>query len=94
MSDSLARKERSQRASIARGYGVAKYGTAHLTKAAQHAANVTRFERQVDPDGELPAQERAKRADHARKAYMRALSLKAVAARRAKAAATQDGAAA
>jgi len=79
---------------IAAAYAAhAKYGTAHMTQAAHTAANVTRFERQVDPDGELPAQERAKRADHARKAHMRALSLKAVAARRAKAAA-QGGAAA
>lgn len=63
----------------------AKYGTEHMTAAARHAANVTRFEQQVDPDGVLDSVERAKRAEHARKAHMTSLSLKAVKARRLKA---------
>jgi hypothetical protein len=29
-----------------------------------------RFERQVDPDGKLPPEERARRAEHALRAYM------------------------
>lgn len=40
-----------------------------------------RFERQVDPDGELTAEERAKRAEWARKAHMQRLALKSAAAR-------------
>jgi hypothetical protein len=44
-----------------------------------------RFEREVDPNGELTPQERAKRAEHAehaRKAYFTRLSLKSAQARR------------
>jgi hypothetical protein len=50
------------------------------------AGFMDRFERQVDPDGTLPPSERAIRAEHARKAYMTQLSLKAAKARKAKAA--------
>jgi hypothetical protein len=46
------------------------------TKAAT-AAFLARFERQVDPDGSLPPEERARRAAHARKSYMVRLALKA-----------------
>lgn len=52
------------------------------TKAAT-AASQGRFERQVDPDGVLPPDERLRRADHARRAYMASLSLKASRARSA-----------
>lgn len=41
-----------------------------------------RFEREVDPDGMLTPQERAKRAEWARKAHMQRLALKSAAARR------------
>lgn len=41
-----------------------------------------RFERQVDPDGRMTPQDRAKAAENARKAYYLALSLKGVEARR------------
>lgn len=44
-------------------------------------AYLARFERQVDPDGTLPPDERARRAEHARKSYMTALALKASRAR-------------
>jgi hypothetical protein len=47
---------------------------------------MARFERQVDPDGELSLQERARRAEHARKAYFTALALKSAEVRRRKAA--------
>jgi hypothetical protein len=46
---------------------------------------LARFEREVDPDGVLPEGERARLAEHARKAYMQKLAL-ASAARRRKAA--------
>ena len=45
-------------------------------------AFLDRFERQVDPEGELPPDERARRADHARKAYFAGLALKSARARR------------
>jgi hypothetical protein len=44
-------------------------------------AAIDRFEREVDPDGVLTPQERAKRAEWARKAHMQRLSLKSAAAR-------------
>jgi hypothetical protein len=42
-----------------------------------------RFEREVDPDGELPIEERQRRAEHARKAYFLRLALASAKARRA-----------
>ncbi len=41
-----------------------------------------RFEREVDPDGTLPPEERARRAEHARKAYFTRLALASAKARR------------
>jgi hypothetical protein len=40
-----------------------------------------RFDRQVDPDGTLPPEERARRAAHARRAYFQGLALKSARAR-------------
>lgn len=45
-------------------------------------AAMARFENQVDPDGVLSAEERAKRAANARTAYFTRLALKSHAARR------------
>jgi hypothetical protein len=50
------------------------------TEPARRAA-LARFERQVDPDGRLTAEERARRAAHARKAYFASLALKSAQAR-------------
>ena len=55
--------------------------------AAATKASLGRFERQVDPDGTLPPEERAKRAESAKKAYMAKIQLAAAKARRQKAAA-------
>lgn len=38
---------------------------------------MSRFEREVDPEGKLPPEERAKRAAAARSAYFSALALRA-----------------
>ena len=43
---------------------------------------VQRFEREVDPDGKLPPDERRRRAEHAKRAYMLRLAKRAVAARK------------
>ncbi len=43
-----------------------------------------RFEREVDPDGVLDPAERARRAEHARKAYFARLALKSAQVRRAR----------
>ena len=50
------------------------------TWPARKAAS-DRCEREVDPEGVLPSQERAKRAEWARKAHMQRLALKSAAAR-------------
>jgi len=52
------------------------------------AAFIDRFEREVDPDGVLPPQERARRAESAKKAYFARLALRSAAARRARRAKT------
>lgn len=51
------------------------------TKPGRDAA-LARFEREVDPDGVLPEDERRQRAEHASKAHMQKLALKSVKARR------------
>lgn len=43
---------------------------------------MARFEKQVDPDGTLPEQERRRRAEAAKKAYSNALALNSAKARR------------
>lgn len=53
--------------------------------AKARAAFLDRFEREVDPRGELPIAERARRAEHARKAYFTELALKSSRSRAAKA---------
>jgi hypothetical protein len=50
-------------------------------------AFMARFEEEVDPDRVLPEAERARRAEHALKAYMAGLALRSAKARRRKAAA-------
>lgn len=50
--------------------------------APARKAFLDRFEREVDPSGELPSAERARRADHARTAYFTSLALKSARARR------------
>ncbi len=47
-----------------------------------------RFQREVDPEGNLPPAERARRAQHLRKAYFARLALASVRARREAAAGT------
>lgn len=55
-------------------------------------AAMERFERQVDPDGKLPPEERARRAESARKAYFAKLALRSAQVRRANAAGRKGGA--
>jgi hypothetical protein len=53
---------------------------AHTAPARR--AFLDRFEREVDPDRVLKPEERARRAEHARKAYFLKLALASAAARR------------
>ena len=59
--------------------------TANARKAA-----LDRFEREVDPEGVLLPQERAKRAEHLRKAYFARLALKSAQVRRRRASLPQE----
>lgn len=50
--------------------------------AAARQSFLDRFEREVDPEGELPADERIRRAAHARRAYFATLAAKSASVRR------------
>jgi hypothetical protein len=62
----------------------AMYDSRELTKAAR-AAFESKFERDVDPEGVLPPEERLRRAEMARKAHFTRLALESAQARRRKA---------
>jgi hypothetical protein len=53
-----------------------------VTSAPGRAAFLARFEREVDPEGALPSEERQRRAIAARKAYFAELALRSAQARR------------
>jgi len=79
---SLTPAERALRARIA-----AHTLHARITDPSAHTAParrvfLSRFEREVDPDGLLPEDERHRRADHARKAYFARLAFASAKARR------------
>jgi hypothetical protein len=63
-----------------------KYGGREITQQARDASpgSDSYWDRQVDPDGVLDPQERARRAGHAKKAYFARLALKSAMARRKK----------
>jgi len=52
----------------------AKHGGEKMTAKARESF-LARFEREVDPDGTLPAAERTRRAEHAKSAYFSRLAL-------------------
>jgi len=55
---------------------------ARETTAKARAASWGRFEKQVDPDGTLPEDERRRRAEHARKAFFVGMAFRSAQARR------------
>lgn len=77
----LTPAERSMRARLGAHALHAKHGLEQTT-AAGRAAFLSRFEKEVDPDGILPIAERQRRAEHAKKAYFTKLALKSAQARR------------
>ena len=81
--DSLSPEQRSLRARIA-AHTVHARGRTNTSPA--RAKFLSRFELQVDPEGTLPPEVRAVRAEHARRAYMSGLALKSSRARSRKAA--------
>jgi hypothetical protein len=80
MSDSV----QSLAASIAAHESWAKTTDRAARTANARRAMLDKFEQQVDPDGTLQPAERARRAEHARKAHFKRLALKSVQARRRK----------
>lgn len=52
------------------------------TRPAREAF-LKRFENEVDPEGKLPADERRRRAEHAKRAYMLRLRMRAMSAKEA-----------
>ena len=58
------------------------YDRTARTRPAREAF-LKRFEREVDPDNQLPLDERHRRAEHAKRAYMLRLAKRAVAIRKA-----------
>lgn len=80
-------EDRSLRARLAAHSLHARVADPQAHTAPARAAFLDRFSRQVDPDGLLPAADRARRAEHARKAYFLSLARKSAEARRKRAAA-------
>ncbi len=66
----------------------AKYDARETSQKARDTF-MSRFEREVDPEGVLPEAERQRRAESAKKAYFTGLALKSVKSRRKKAAAKE-----
>ena len=62
----------------------ARHDSRRLTENAR-SAFLQSFEKEVDPEGILPLEERQRRAEHARKAHMARLALKSARARRGEA---------
>ena len=77
----LTPEQRSLRARLAAQSRWAKTDPVAATTPARDAF-MARFEADVDPNRELPAEERARRAESARKAYFTRLALKSSIARR------------
>lgn len=80
-SKKLTPEQRSMRARIA---AHALHAQGKTNVKAAHASLQARFEREVDPDGRLSPEERAKRAEHARKLYYTQLAYKSARARAAR----------
>lgn len=78
---SLTPAERSTRARIGAHAKHALHDGRDSTAAARAAFDL-RFEREVDPDGVLPLDERRRRAESAKRAYFARLALKSAIARR------------
>jgi hypothetical protein len=81
----LSPSEKPLRGEIAAHESWARTEDRSARTAPARKALLDKFERQVDPEGSLLPAERAKRAEHARKAYFKRLALKSSQARRRKA---------
>lgn len=82
---SLTPTERSIRSQIAAHESWARTPDRSARTANARKAMLDKFEHLVDPDGKLSSIERAKRAEHARKAHFKRLALKSAQVRRRRA---------
>ena len=80
----LTPSERTLRSQIAAHESWARTEDRPGRTAKARKAMLDKFEQQVDPDGTLQPAERARRAEHARKAYFKRLALKSAQSRRSK----------
>lgn len=78
----LTPSERSQRARIAVETSWARTSDPSARTANGRATFLSRFEREVDPDGILDPAERERRAEHLRRAYFQRLAFQSAKARR------------
>jgi hypothetical protein len=78
----LSPSERTMRAQIAANVRWAHTVDRKTATAEARRGFNARFEREVDPHDELSPEERARRAEYARKAHMQRLALKSARARR------------
>jgi len=83
-SSESSRTERILRARIAAHALHAKVSDPASHTAPARAVFLSRFEREVDPEGLLDPKERARRAEHAKKAYFLRLAIASAAARKKK----------
>lgn len=77
----LTAAQRSLRARLAAYRSWERTSDPAVRTAPARRAAMARFERQVDPDGLMPAEERSRRATAAMRAYFTALSLRSSRAR-------------
>ena len=84
MSSSQTPDQRVLRAKIAAHHSWAATSDPAARTAPARKSFLDRFEREVDPQGELPAEERRRRAEHAKRAYFLALAAKSAKSRRAR----------
>lgn len=78
----MSTSEKHLSASIAAHESWANTPDRSARTAPARAAMLAKFEREVDPDGTMPEDERKLRAAHKRKAYFQRLALKSARARR------------
>jgi hypothetical protein len=81
MSHSMTPAQRTLRAQIAAHTSWANTSNRAARTAAARIAAMDRFAKQVDPDGVLSPDERARRAESAKKAYFLRLAAKSAKAR-------------
>ena len=81
----LSPGERSLRAQIAAHTSWGNTEDRQARTAPARRAMLDKFEKQCDPDNQLPPAERAKRAENLRIAHFKRLSLKSAQARRSRA---------